>query len=80
MPKTSGTDHVAVVTGANHGIGAAVARALSARGVGVLCTYLREAEEEATDDYRRARAAGGEEVAEERSAGQEGGPRRWRRT
>jgi 3-oxoacyl-[acyl-carrier protein] reductase len=35
------TDHVAVVTGANHGIGAAVARALATRGASVLLTYLR---------------------------------------
>jgi len=33
--------HVALVTGANHGIGAAVAAALAARGVAVLATYLR---------------------------------------
>ncbi len=33
--------HVALVTGANHGIGAAVAAALAARGVAVLASYLR---------------------------------------
>ncbi len=33
--------HTAIVTGANHGIGAATAVALAARGCGVLCTYLR---------------------------------------
>ena len=32
---------VAVVTGANHGIGAATAKALAAQGVSVLITYLR---------------------------------------
>ena len=32
---------VAIVTGANHGIGAATARALAARGARVLITYLR---------------------------------------
>ncbi len=32
---------VAVVTGANHGIGAATARALAAHGAAVLITYLR---------------------------------------
>ncbi len=33
--------HTAIVTGANHGIGAATARALAARGCAVLCTFLR---------------------------------------
>jgi 3-oxoacyl-[acyl-carrier protein] reductase len=34
-------EHIALVTGANHGIGAATAKALAQRGCGVLCTYLR---------------------------------------
>ena len=33
--------HTAIVTGANHGIGAATAAALAARGCAVLCTFLR---------------------------------------
>lgn len=33
--------HTAIVTGANHGIGAATARALAQRGCAVLCTFLR---------------------------------------
>ena len=33
--------HVALVTGANHGIGAATARTLSARGAAVVLSYLR---------------------------------------
>ena len=33
--------HIAIVTGANHGIGAAAAQALAARGCAVLCTFLR---------------------------------------
>jgi 3-oxoacyl-[acyl-carrier protein] reductase len=37
-------DHVAIVTGANHGIGAATARALARRGCAVLCTFLRLAD------------------------------------
>lgn len=33
--------HTAIVTGGNHGIGAATAEALSRRGCAVLCTFLR---------------------------------------
>src|SRR5688572_3897010 len=33
---------VVIVTGANHGIGAAIARALAVQGVRVFCTYLRD--------------------------------------
>jgi 3-oxoacyl-[acyl-carrier protein] reductase len=33
--------HTAIVTGANHGIGAATARALARRGSAVVCTFLR---------------------------------------
>jgi 3-oxoacyl-[acyl-carrier protein] reductase len=35
------TGHTAIVTGANHGIGAATAQALAQRGYAVLCTFLR---------------------------------------
>jgi 3-oxoacyl-[acyl-carrier protein] reductase len=58
--------HTAIVTGANHGIGAAAAAALAARGCAVLCTYLR------VDDpagpglppaYRQNRARDGAPVA-----------------
>ena len=51
--------HVAIVTGANHGIGAATARLLAARGVAVLCTYrrLQDAIDPAIPEaYRRNRA------------------------
>jgi 3-oxoacyl-[acyl-carrier protein] reductase len=36
-----GDGHTAIVTGANHGIGAATALALAQRGCAVLCTFLR---------------------------------------
>jgi 3-oxoacyl-[acyl-carrier protein] reductase len=35
------TEHVAIVTGANHGIGAATARALARQGCAVLISYVR---------------------------------------
>ena len=34
-------DHTAIVTGANHGIGAATAEALAGRGCAVLCAFFR---------------------------------------
>jgi 3-oxoacyl-[acyl-carrier protein] reductase len=40
------SDHTAIVTGANHGIGAATAEALARRGCAVLCTYVRVADPE----------------------------------
>jgi 3-oxoacyl-[acyl-carrier protein] reductase len=51
--------HVAIVTGANHGIGAATAVALASRGAAVLITYLRldDAPDPGTPEtYRRNRA------------------------
>jgi 3-oxoacyl-[acyl-carrier protein] reductase len=40
--KRTATDrHTAIVTGANHGIGAATAQSLARRGCAVLCTFLR---------------------------------------
>ncbi len=38
------TGHTAIVTGANHGIGAATAKALARRRCAVLCTFLRVAD------------------------------------
>jgi 3-oxoacyl-[acyl-carrier protein] reductase len=59
---------VALVTGANQGIGAAAARALAAHGVAVLLTYLRldpegHAGEAFPAAYGQARASGAEQVA-----------------
>ncbi|CAN5721616.1 3-oxoacyl-[acyl-carrier-protein] reductase [soil metagenome] len=64
---------VALVTGANHGIGAATARALAVRGAAVLLTYLRldEPPDDATpEQYRADRAASAEAVTQSiRTAG-----------
>lgn len=57
--------HTAIVTGANHGIGAATAEALAARGCAVLCTYLRidDAPDPGTPQaYRDHRARNAEAV------------------
>lgn len=49
---------VALVTGANHGIGAAAARALAAQGAEVFLTYFRERCELSPEELEGARAAG----------------------
>jgi 3-oxoacyl-[acyl-carrier protein] reductase len=65
--------HTAIVTGANHGIGAATAHALAREGCAVLCTFLRV--EDAVDPgvpqvYRDRRAQDAAPVAESiRAAG-----------
>jgi 3-oxoacyl-[acyl-carrier protein] reductase len=65
--------HVAIVTGANHGIGAATARVLAGRGCRVLCTYWRvhdPADPGVPEAYRRSRATDADHVvAEIRSTG-----------
>lgn len=57
--------HTAIVTGANHGIGAAIATTLAASGASVLVAYLRVDDERAEgipDTYRRARASSADDV------------------
>lgn len=59
--------HTAIVTGANHGIGAATAQALAARGCGVLCTFLRiddRLDPGIPEEYRKRRAQDAAPVAE----------------
>ena len=67
---------VALVTGANHGIGAATAKALAAQGVGVLCAYFRHEHLGGLNDpalpaaYRATRMARADNVAQSiRAAG-----------
>ena len=68
----SGPTHdqrVALVTGANPGIGAATAKALAGRGVAVLCAYYRNPRQGGLDDpalpaaYRATRLARARRVA-----------------
>ncbi|HEY7173381.1 MAG TPA: SDR family oxidoreductase [Micromonosporaceae bacterium] len=64
--------HVAIVTGANHGIGAATARALAADGCAVVCSYRSlhdEVDPAVPEAYRRNRAQNADAVVAEIEAG-----------
>lgn len=63
---TSASAHVAIVTGANHGIGAATAERLAAGGVAVLVAFLRSSvrrDPGTPERYHANRFANGETVA-----------------
>ncbi len=64
-PGPSLAGHVALVTGANHGIGAAIAVALAERGSGVLATYFRTNDPDdpgTPSTYGESRSKDGSEV------------------
>ncbi|MFZ2604601.1 MAG: SDR family NAD(P)-dependent oxidoreductase [Candidatus Microthrix parvicella] len=62
MPTQPLTGTVALVTGANHGIGAATAIELAERGADIAVSFLRTADQGRTDDYNLARARNAENV------------------
>jgi 3-oxoacyl-[acyl-carrier protein] reductase len=67
-PARKHAGHIAIVTGANHGIGAATAVALAARGCAVLCTFWRVSDSVdpgIPQPYRDRRAGGADSVVEE---------------
>ena len=56
-------DRVALVTGANHGIGLATAAALAERGADVVAAYLRTGDPHKADAFNRARSTDGSAVS-----------------
>ena len=55
--------HVALITGANHGIGAATARALAGCGAAVVASYLRLSDpQDFPESYRSNRARRADDV------------------
>lgn len=63
MSRSSALEgRVALVTGANHGIGAATAVALAERGADVVATYLRTGDPEKADAFNQARSTDGSVV------------------
>ena len=63
---TQPADHVAIVTGANHGIGAATSERFAAAGIAVVITYLRgrvTSDPATPERYQENRMKSGDEVA-----------------
>lgn len=63
MPKSL-SNTTALVTGANHGIGAATALALADRGADLAVTYLRTGDPKRSDEYSTARSSDASDVRE----------------
>jgi 3-oxoacyl-[acyl-carrier protein] reductase len=69
------TGHTAIVTGANHGIGAATAKALARQECAVLCTFLRVDDPDDPGTPQASRAHRAQDAAAVVTAIREGGGR-----